>query len=83
MMTQCSEQPQWSATKLYKKYPARGKMEKITAPDPTECQVCMIRGQCSGLDKHVLTAKGRCKYHQGVDCRRDIQGVVNGYTITV
>ena len=73
-MTQCTEQPFRDAEKLYKIYPARWKMKKITAPDPTECQDCMIRGQCSGFDKHVLTAKGRCKYHQGADCEEIFRG---------
>ena len=36
--------------------------------DPSECQTCMIRGQCSSFEKQVLTAQGRCKYHQGASC---------------
>jgi hypothetical protein len=73
-MTQCTEQPPLSAEKLYKKYLVRWKMKKITAPDPTECQASKIRGQCSGIDKRVLTAKGRCKYHHGAECEEISRG---------
>jgi hypothetical protein len=72
-MTQCTEQPLWGAEKLHENA-ARWKMKKIPAMDPAECQACMIRGQCSGLDKHVLTAKGRCKYHQGAECEEIFRG---------
>ena len=46
------------------------KRKEMTATYPTECDVCLIRGQCTAFDKQVLTTKGRCKYHQGADCEK-------------
>lgn len=50
--------PPKNAEELYKQYLERKYVYS------TECQDCMIRGQCTSFEKQLLTAKGRCKFYQ-------------------